>query len=66
MKTIKFFTPIIWVMSFSYVVSFFIDMMNSKSTMASYLGTLGIILILYLSYRTRLGLNLITKKQKSE
>ena len=64
MKAIKLFVPIIWLIISLYILSFLMDMMNMANTVAFTLGFLGIVLIIYLSFITQLGLKLITKKTK--
>lgn len=56
MNLIKFFIPTIWVIICLYTVSFLLDMMNQANTIANILGFLGILLVLYLSIVTKLGM----------
>lgn len=51
----KFFTPVIWFMCAVYISNFFIEAMNTPSTFNFSIGILGILLIIYLSIKMRLG-----------
>jgi hypothetical protein len=62
MKTLKFFTPIIWIIVLMYLLSYAIDMLNTASTLENNLGLLYIILMLYISVKLRLGLKLFKIK----
>ncbi len=62
MKTLKFFIPIIWVIIYLFLSGHLLDLMNMSNSIAFTLGFLGMVLITYLSFRTRLGIKLITKK----
>ncbi len=61
MKTIRFFTPILWVTITLFLFGFIFDIMNLSNTVSFTLCVLGVTVIAYTSWRTRLGLNLINK-----
>ncbi len=66
MNLIKFFVPIIWIMLSIYIIECCIDMLNTPNTIAFSVGILGIFLVIYLTIKTKAGLKLITKKQKTK
>ncbi len=64
MKTIKIFTGVIWCMVCLYISTFLIEMMNIPDTISFDLGILGILLLIFLTIKTRVGTKYIKLKIK--
>lgn len=54
-KLLKFFTPILWIIVSLLLVNLFLEMMTQANTIANIVGFLGILLIVYLTYVSKLG-----------
>ena len=66
MNLIKFFVPTIWIIVCLYTVSFLLEMMNQANTIENTVGFLGILLVLYLSIVTKLGMFIFSIKFKTK
>jgi hypothetical protein len=65
-ELLRFFTSIIWIMVSLYLISNLLDLINSKDTLLLALGTLVIFLIIYLSFKLKLGIKLFKNKENEE
>lgn len=54
-KILKFLRPWVWLILAGYSITWLFDLMNTKSTLNTIIGTIGILLVIYLSIMTRLG-----------
>lgn len=58
-KLLQFFIPTIWVLISLYTISFLLEMMNEANSIQFGVSILGILLVIYLSIITKLGLFII-------
>lgn len=52
---LQFFIPIIWICLALFISSFLLDMMNTANSIENFIGFIGIILVLYISIKLKLG-----------